>query len=43
MFGVMLIFIYTMFVCIATTISEISSHLKITLVTGIQVPGKLCP
>jgi hypothetical protein len=34
MFGVMLIFAYTMFVCIATSSSEVTSHLKTMLVPG---------
>jgi hypothetical protein len=32
MFGVMLIFSYSMFVCIATSSSEVTSHLKTKLV-----------
>jgi hypothetical protein len=32
MFGVMLIFAYTMFVCIAMSSSEVTSHLKTKLV-----------
>jgi hypothetical protein len=31
MFGVMLIFAYTMSICIATSSSEVTSHLKINL------------
>jgi hypothetical protein len=31
MFGVLLIFAYTMSICIATSSSEITSHLKINL------------
>jgi hypothetical protein len=36
MIGVMLIFSYTMFVCIATSRSEVTSHPKTNLV---KVPG----
>jgi hypothetical protein len=32
MFGVMLIFVHTIFVCIATSSSEVTSHLKTKLV-----------
>jgi hypothetical protein len=34
MFGVMLIFAYAMFVCVATSSSEVTSHLKSKLVLG---------
>jgi hypothetical protein len=34
MFGVMLIFVYTMSICIATISSEVASHLKYKLVPG---------
>jgi hypothetical protein len=43
MFGGMLIFVYTMFVCIATTSREFSSHLKITLVTRISSGRQVVP
>ena len=36
-------FIYTMFVCIATTSSEVTSHLKIILVPGILSPRQVVP
>ena len=38
-------FAYTMFVCIATSSSKVTSHLKTKLVwyLGSQVYGKLCP
>jgi hypothetical protein len=36
-------FVYTMSVCIATTSSEVTSHLRIILVPGYQVLGKLSP
>jgi hypothetical protein len=34
MFGVMLIFAYTMYICIATSRSEVTNHLKAKLVPG---------
>jgi hypothetical protein len=37
MFGVMLIFVYTMFVCIATSSNEVTSHLKTKLVTYLGI------
>jgi hypothetical protein len=43
MFGVMLIFAYTIFVCIATFSSEVMSHLKIILVPGISSPRQVVP
>jgi hypothetical protein len=43
MFGVMLIFAYTMFVCIATFSSEVTSHLKSKLVPGILSPRQVVP
>jgi hypothetical protein len=43
MFGVMLIFAYTMFVCIATTSSEVTSHLKTKLVPGISCLRQVVP
>jgi hypothetical protein len=43
MFGVMLIFSYVMFVCIATFSSEDTSHLKIILVPGISSPRQVVP
>ena len=36
-------FVHTMFVCIATTISEVTSHLKIILVPGISSPMQVVP
>jgi hypothetical protein len=36
MFGVMLIFAYTMSVCIATSSREVMSHRKINMVPGIS-------
>jgi len=43
MFGVMLIFAYTMFVCIATFSSEDMCHLKIIVVPGISSPRQVVP
>jgi hypothetical protein len=36
-------FVYTMFVCIATTSSEVTSHLKIILVPGISSLSQVVP
>jgi hypothetical protein len=36
-------FSYTMFVCIATTSSEVTSHLKSKLVPGISSPRQVVP
>jgi hypothetical protein len=36
-------FAYTMFVCIATTSSEVTSHLKIILVPGISSARQVVP
>jgi hypothetical protein len=41
MIGVMLIFAYTMFVCIATFSSEDTCHLKIILVLELALLGKM--
>jgi hypothetical protein len=36
-------FAHTMFVCIATTSTEVTSHLKIILVPGISSPRQVVP
>jgi hypothetical protein len=36
-------FVYTMFVCIATTSSEVTSHLKSKLVPGISSSRQVVP
>jgi hypothetical protein len=45
MFCVTLFFAYTMFVCIATSSSEVTGNLKTSWVKylEIRVTGKLCP
>jgi hypothetical protein len=43
MFGVMLIFAYTMFVCIATFSSEVTCHQKSKLVPEISSPRQVVP
>jgi hypothetical protein len=43
MFGVMLIFDYAMFVCIATISSDVTSHLKSKLVPGISSLRQVVP
>jgi hypothetical protein len=43
MFGVMLIFAYALFVCIATFSSEVTSHLKSKLVPEISSPRQVVP
>jgi hypothetical protein len=43
MFGVMLIFAYTMFVCIDTFSSEDTSHLKSKLIPGISSARQVVP
>jgi hypothetical protein len=43
MFGVMLIFAYTMSVCIATSSREVMSHWKTNLVPGISCLRQVVP
>jgi hypothetical protein len=43
MFGAMLIFVYTMFVCIAMFSGDITSHLKSKLVPRILSPRQVVP